>query len=86
MASDFFSLPKAAGLNAEFWNDADDHSQGTFEQNVHLVRAVDDGFGRPYLQAVDAKINHVPTDMNGETRHQFAFKDLAAYNNFKCFS
>ena len=71
----FLALPQDMNLQAEFWKNKDEHSEGTFERNVRMLRFSVDEDGDQVIQAVDI----------GETDGMLTFKEVSEWNNFKRF-
>ena len=74
-------LPDGLSLTAEFWEDKDDHSQGTHQRAVRMVRLIHDHTKQPRLVPVGFK----PDD---ECQDGYAVKlmNTSDYSNFKQFS
>ena len=73
-------LPDGTGLRGEFWRDEDDHSQGTHQKDVRMVRFLHDDNNQPRLVPVGFK----PDD---ECEDGYAVKliNMSDYSNFKRF-
>ena len=78
---DLIMLPDGTGLRGEFWRDENDHSQGTHQKDVRMVRFLHDDNNQPRLVPVGFK----PDD---ECEDGYAVKliNMSDYSNFKQIS
>ena len=77
---DLMMLPDGMGLRAEFWHDQDDHSQGTHQQEVRMVRFLHDAKSQPRLVPVDLE-----ADDECEGGYAVKLLNISNYPNFKQF-
>ena len=78
---DLMMLPDGIGLYAEFWKDKDDHSQGTHQRTVRMVRILHDATNQPRVVPVDFE-----PDLQCEEGYAVKLANMSSYNNFKQFS
>ena len=78
---DLIMLPDGVGLRAEYWEDEDDHSQGTVKQDVRMVRFLHDATNQPRLVPVEFK-----PDLGCEEGRAVKLASMSSYSNFKQFS
>ena len=70
------TIPSGCGMQAEFWNDKNDHSKGTFSNDIRMIRFITDEDG-------DAQIQ--PVSFHNEEDNHMDLKPVCEYNNFKGF-
>ena len=78
---DLIMLPDGLALTAEFWRDTDDHSKGTHERAVRMVRLIHDDTNQPRLVPVEFK-----HDLECEEGYAVKLINMSDYGNFKQFS
>ena len=78
---DLIMLPDGLALTAEFWRDTDDHSKGTHERAVRMVRLIHDDTNQPRLMPVEFK-----HDLECEEGCAVKLINMSDYGNFKQFS
>lgn len=65
-------VPEGTNMQARFWADKDDHSKGTFERSVTLVRYTAQG-------------HMEPVEFEGSDGDHVQWKNTADWSNFKQF-
>ena len=77
---DLIMLPDGTGLRGEFWRDENDHSQGTHQKDVRMVRFLHDDNNQPRLVPVGFK-----PDDECEDGYAVKLANMSDYSNFKRF-
>ena len=78
---DLIMLPDGLSLRAEFWEDEEDHSKGTHQRAVRMVRLIHDDTNQPRLVPVEFK-----HDDECDEGNAVKLINMSDYSNFKQIS
>ena len=78
---DLIMLPDGLSLRAEFWEDQDDHSKGTHQRAVRMIRLIHDDTNQPRLVPVEFK-----HDLECDEGYAVKLTNMSDYSNFKQIS